>query len=152
MKNLLLPLLALAACIFSAGCPNPKPILPPVSFSLNSPFALQVGQSGEWQKMRGFTIKFDKIAADSRCPLGVQCVTAGRAEVVLTLTKSGESHTVTLPFTTTEAPESAADFQGHTVRVMGVSPFRTKDKDIKTNEYSVTLSVAEIPNSPANGE
>ncbi|MBC7774405.1 MAG: hypothetical protein H7246_03120 [Phycisphaerae bacterium] len=143
MKNLLFSALALMACLFSLGCPKPAPV--PVKFSVDRPFALQVGQTGECADVLGFNIKFEKVAADSRCPLGVECITAGKADVVLTLTKAGVSQTVTLPFTLPNGTSNVTDFKGHTVRVMGVSPMNVKDKEIKPEEYNILMSAMVTP-------
>jgi len=143
MKNLLLSFLALAMLTVSLGCP--KPAVLPVKFNLDRPFALQVGQTGEASDGQGFTIKFEKIAADSRCPGGVECITAGKADVVLILTKATESQTISLPFTLPNGTSNVTDFKGHTVRVLGVSPMKFKDKEIKPAEYSILLTVTETP-------
>lgn len=136
-------MLALSALIVSFGCPKPAPA--PVKFDLNKPFSLQAGQTGETAEIQGFTIKFDQISSDSRCPRNVQCITAGKADVVLTLSKAGESQTVTLPFTLPNGTSNVTDFKGHTVRVIGVLPFKLKDKEIKPEEYTITLLVSETP-------
>lgn len=136
-------MLALGALVASLGCQKPAP--PPVQFELGRLFPLLVGQTGESSQVQGFTIKFDKIAADSRCPKGVECITAGKADVVLTLTKSGESKTITLPFILPNGTENVTDFNGHTVRIMGVAPIKFKDKEIEPEEYSVVLNVIETP-------
>ncbi|MDX1912046.1 MAG: hypothetical protein SFV22_11195 [Saprospiraceae bacterium] len=125
------------------GCRQPAP--PPVVFHLESPFALKMGQTGVSDKTEGFAIRFDKIASDSRCPLGVQCITAGQAEVVLTLTKTGVTKTVTLPFTLPNGKDNVTDFEGHTIRVVGVTPFKQKDTAIKPEEYGVALTVIPTP-------
>jgi hypothetical protein len=138
-KILLFPVLLL---VFG-GCQKPAP--PPVSFELDVPFALQAGQTGQAAKVEGFSIRFDKIASDSRCPMGVQCITAGQAEVVLALARAGVEKTVTLPFTLPNGSSNVTDFEGYTIRVVGVSPFKQKDKEIKPEEYSVALKVIPTP-------
>jgi len=143
MKNLLFAAFTFAAFFISLGCPKPVPL--PVKFSLDRPFPLKVGQTGESEEIQGFTIKFDKVSADSRCPMGVECITAGKADVVLILTKAGEAQTLTLPFTITNGTSNVTDFKGHTVRIMGVAPMKYKDKEIKPDEYVITLSVIETP-------
>ncbi|MFN0216213.1 MAG: hypothetical protein ACKVT2_18290 [Saprospiraceae bacterium] len=141
MKNLIFLLLACIVCFFSFGCPKPVPV--PVKFSLDNPFSLQVGQIGELKEDQSFTIKFEKVGADSRCPVGVECITAGKAEVVLTLTKGAETQTVTLPFTMTNGTSNVTDFKGHTIRVLGVAPIKFKDKEINPNEYTIIVKVTE---------
>jgi hypothetical protein len=124
---------------------NTAPVPTPTLFSLNRPFSLAIGQSGECKEIAGFTVRFDKIASDSRCPKGVECITAGQAEVVLTLAKDGESTTLTLPFIIPNGTGNATDFKGHTIRVMGVAPMKFKDKVIDPKEYTIVVSVTETP-------
>lgn len=143
MKNLLFSFLALCALLCSLGCPPPPP--PAIKFGLDKPFSLKMGQTGESSDVQGFAITFEKVAADSRCPQGVKCVTAGQADVVVTLNKAGESETLTLPFTLTNGTTNVTDFKGHTVRVVGVIPFKIKDREIKPEEYVITLMVTETP-------
>ncbi len=150
MKNQAVLLLALCALFLNLGCPKPAP--PSVKFSLGRPFPLHVGQTAESADVQGFTIKFDKIASDSRCPQGVQCITAGKADVVLTLNKVGGSQNVTLPFTIPNGTSNVTDFEGYIVRVMGVSPIKYKDKEIKPEDYDIVLSVMPSPPKAKLGE
>lgn len=141
MKEIITLTGVLFAFLVLTGCPKPAP--PPVKFSLKEAFGLKPGQTGECADVLGFTIKFEKIAADSRCPKGVECITAGKADVVLVLTKPSGSQTITLPFTLPNGTSNVTDFNGHTVRVVGVSPFKFKDKEIMPEDYVVTLLVLE---------
>jgi hypothetical protein len=143
MKNLHLSILAFSILFSCLGCTDPAPA--PVKFELGRLFPLLVGQTGESSQIQGFTIRFDKIAEDSRCPKGVECITAGKADVVLTLTKAGESKTITLPFILPNGTENVTEFKGYTIRIMGVAPIKFKDKEIKPGEYSVVLNVIETP-------
>lgn len=150
MKKLLTPFLLFLGIIAGSGCQKPAP--PTVKFSLNRPFPLLVGQTAECADVLGFTIRFDKIASDSRCPQGVECITAGKADVVLTIGKTGESQTFTLPFTLPNGTSNVTDYKGHTVRVMGVAPIKYKDKEIKPEDYSIVLTVMETPPMAKLGE
>lgn len=141
MKNSTVSLSSLCFLLVLFGCA--KPIQPPVKFYLNRPFGLKVDQTGEFAENQGFTIKFDKVSSDSRCPKGVQCITAGKADIELTLGKDGAKQTVTLPFTLPNGTSNVTEFNGHTIRVVGVSPFKFKDKEIKPEDYVVTLLVLE---------
>lgn len=143
MKNLIYFSLALATLLVSIGCP--KPAIPPVKFTLDRPFPLKLGQTGESSTVKEFNIKFDKVSADSRCALGLVCVTAGQVDVVLTISIADESKTVTLPFIQPNGTGNVIDFKGHTVRILGVAPFKVKDVELKPEEYMITLSVIETP-------
>ncbi len=65
--------------------------------AVNQEFSLQQGQTAE---VAGFTITFRGVANDSRCPIGVFCITAGNAEVQLLV-----DSVITL--NTNHVPESA---------------------------------------------
>ena len=139
MKKTIVSMMAVAASFLFLACP--KPALKPVKFDLETPFALQVGQTGMSSEVEGFSIKFEKVSADSRCPKGVECIVAGQADVVLSLDKSGTAKTVTLPFTMTNGTTNVTDFEGYTIRVVGLAPEKFKDKEIKPEEYNIMLTV-----------
>jgi hypothetical protein len=48
---------------------------------LNEPFQLKVGQSATMSD--NFTLTFQSVVDDSRCPKGVECIWAGNASVVI---------------------------------------------------------------------
>ena len=144
MKSLLFSTLLCSAIMASFGCSSPA--APAAKFRLERPFPLMVGQTGASVEEEGFAIKFEKVAADSRCPKDVECITAGKADVVLTLSKAGVSETTTLPFTHTNGTSNVIDFNGHTVRVVGITPYKLKDKEIKPDGYTITLTVIKAPN------
>jgi hypothetical protein len=144
MKSLLFSTLLCSAIMASFGCSSP--VAPAAKFRLERPFPLMAGQTGASVEEEGFTIKFEKVAADSRCPKDVECITAGKADVVLTLSKAGVSETTTLPFTQTNGTSNVIDFNGHTVRVVGITPYKLKDKEIKPDGYTITLTVIKTPN------
>ncbi|MBN8680726.1 MAG: hypothetical protein J0M29_21055 [Chitinophagales bacterium] len=128
-------------CLLLACNTTPPP--PSTKFDLDRPFPLAIGQTGECKDVVGFTVRFDKIAADSRCPKGVECITAGQADVVVTISKGGESSTMTLPFTIPNGTGNATDFKGHTIRIMGVAPMKFKDKEIDPKDYNIMVLVTE---------
>lgn len=137
-----------AAFMANAGCKQDAPPPSAVTFDLNRPFSLALGQTGKSFETPDFTIKFDKIAADSRCPKGVECITAGQADVVITLSKGGVSETLTLPFILPGGTTNVTDFKGHTVRIMGVGPMKFKDKTLDPKDYNIVLTVIETPAPP----
>jgi hypothetical protein len=136
-------LFALSALFLSIGCTPP-----PVKFDLGSPFSLKIGQTGECNSVKGFSVKFDKVTADSRCPQGVECITAGRADLALTLSKDGASQPATLSFTIAEGTNNRVDFKGHTVRVIAVEPLRKQGVEIKPGDYTIQVVVTETPKVP----
>lgn len=130
------------------GLACPKPTVPPIKFKLDRPFGLNIGQTCELADSSGLTIRFDKIASDSRCPIGLTCVTAGKADVVITVSKDKASQTVTLPFIQTYGKENVLEFSGYIIRVLGVAPLKVKDVELKPESYAISLSVTLAPPPP----
>ena len=42
-------------------------------------------QYGESLFINGYTIEFEKVISDSRCPEGVTCITAGKAKILINI-------------------------------------------------------------------
>jgi hypothetical protein len=139
MRHLATFVFALAALFFSYGCPNPAPH--PIKFGLGKPFTLQAGQAAECAEVEGFIIALGGVLNDSRCPMGVECITAGKADIAIVLSNGGVQNKVNLSFTRPDGAESATVFEGYDVRVIGVMPFREQNKTIKPEEYSISFEV-----------
>ncbi|MBK7937039.1 MAG: hypothetical protein IPJ82_08055 [Lewinellaceae bacterium] len=96
MKNSLFALLAAFGLLSLTGCPSPGGDCA-VDFRVGESFTLDQGTTACLTGAESFTIRFDSISGDSRCPVGVQCIWAGRVDGVFTL-QSGKNtgSTVTL--------------------------------------------------------
>jgi len=111
-----LPLLALlAAC---AGTPLPEPIPD------NMPAGL-----GETVHVGRLVAEPRSVEEDSRCPIDVQCIQAGR--VVVNTRLNGDGWTETVPLTLGEAYAT----HGTTVTVVSVRPDKYSARDIPRAEY-----------------
>lgn len=141
MKNGLFALIAV--CVF-LGCPTPKHCN--ISFNLNEPFTLDQGATacligGD------FNLHFDQVSSDSRCPIGVQCVWAGRADVVLALATGVETQAVKTQSVTLASGDMSqggageTTFEGYTVRLENVAPPAQEGKKIEQKDYRVKLLV-----------
>lgn len=142
MKKTFLYQAAFVVVLITTACsstPPPEPVI----FSLDRPFTLAIGQTGSFKTMADFTICFDKIASDSRCPKGVECITAGQADVVLSIGKGGKSSTVTLPFIIPNGNGNVTQVEGYSIRVLGVSPMKFKDKELNPKDYNIVVQVTE---------
>jgi hypothetical protein len=83
--------------ILLAGCTSAPASLPSdIQRILGQEFTLPVGQTAVI-KSEGLALKFEAVTADSRCPLGAQCIWAGEAKSQINLT-----------FSTPETPSAAA--------------------------------------------
>lgn len=141
MKNLLTLLSAALVLLLGAGCPNPGGENHQ-HFSVNDAFTLAQGQMAHDKEDGSFSIQFDKVSADSRCPVGVECIRAGNADVVLTLKKGNESKTVTL--TTGDLGEGATmntSFGGYNIQLTGLEPGTKANQTIEQKDYKAKLLV-----------
>jgi hypothetical protein len=111
-----LPFLALvAAC---AGTPLPEPI----------PDGQPVGL-GETAQVGSLIAAPRSVTEDSRCPINVQCIQAGRLAVRTRIDGQGWSETV--PLTLGEAYAT----HGTTITLVSVRPDKFAERDIPRAEY-----------------
>ena len=86
-------------------------------------------------KSENLEIKFESNS-DSRCPLNVNCIQAGKAKIVLKITKDGNAQTLNLESKGLCQAEdgscgSEGAAHGYTVKLINVYPYPTEPK---TNE------------------
>lgn len=72
----------LALSVMTLSCGGPHTLPGPVTFTLAP------GQSASSENVR---VTFVRVVSDSRCPLGVMCVTAGDAVIEVTLAAGSDS-------------------------------------------------------------
>ena len=83
-------------------------------------------------------VRFDGVPEDSRCPVDVQCITAGNAVARLRLASGGDAQTVEL--NTTVGPKEATH-AGYTVRLVALRPEQTSGLRVTRGEYRAVLQV-----------
>ncbi|HEX8115889.1 MAG TPA: hypothetical protein VF521_01330 [Pyrinomonadaceae bacterium] len=105
-------------------------------------FELRAGQSTTFDRGR-LRIRFVRVASDSRCPLDVQCVWAGNAEVILELRLKGQRGTKTLRLNTNASPErpSEGSYGRYNLKLSGLAPQRRSSQEIRPGRYTATLQV-----------
>ena len=116
------------AMVAAMGCeesgePNDPPAPPPVSALIDTPFDLEIGQSAVLAA-DGFRIRFVGVVEDSRCPTNVQCVTAGRARVAISLHEGDRilgEHELTLDGGSTSGRDIAVE--RYIVRLDALEPY-----------------------------
>ncbi|MBP6827569.1 MAG: hypothetical protein KA165_13490 [Saprospiraceae bacterium] len=141
MKINLLAFFGLIVLLAGTGCPAPTSDCP-VRFDLNKSFQLGHGATACLSD-GDLTIRFDSIAGDSRCPLGVQCIWAGRADAVLTLGHAKNSQTATLSSGDTgQGGVRETVFEGYTIKLESVEPMTEQGKTIEPKDYRLMLTVA----------
>lgn len=141
MRNSLFALVTVFICF---GCPSPQHC--DVKFALNESFTLNHGATA-CLKNGDFTIRFGEVSGDSRCPIGVQCIWAGRADVVLSLTTGVETQAIKTQTVTlasgdmSQGGSGEVTFEGFTIRLENVEPPKQEGKIIEQKDYQVKLVV-----------
>lgn len=85
-------------------------------------------------------LRFDGVPHDSRCPVDVQCITAGNAVARLRLAGAGGGAR-TVELNTTVGPKEAMH-AGYTVRLVALRPEQTSGLRVTPGEYRAVLQVA----------
>lgn len=114
-----------------------------VTFQLDKPFTLEHNNAIPWEEDPSVRIRFDKTVADSRCPIDVICVWAGRAEVDVAFTQGGQTETKTLALGDLSGTSlsNIATFGDFTVELRNVLPAPKSDHQIKQSEYTLDVVV-----------
>jgi hypothetical protein len=110
-------------------------------FSLDEPFTLFVRQKAQVAELQ---IQFLGVSQDSRCPVDVECVWAGNAQITLRVSlKDGTKETVITINSYTEPRE--AIYEGFRIEFVDLRPVPRSDRPINPAEYRVTLKVSRVP-------
>jgi hypothetical protein len=112
--------------------------VPDVTASYGENFDLRAGGTAALRDTP-FSIRFERVVEDSRCPAGVNCVWAGEAVVRLHLRSGADSSTVDLR--TTDGPNREGSLQTFRVRLIRVMPAPRDGVQIKPDQYVATLSI-----------
>ncbi len=119
-------------------------------FAVSAQAAERVGRElkvkvGRTVTFRGETLRlrFAKVASDSRCPEGVDCVWAGNAEVIIEASAGGARSRRTLSLNTNAGQGRAgeATYRGYTVKLVGLTPYPKAGRKIRQGEYVAALLV-----------
>jgi hypothetical protein len=103
-------------------------------------FVLKPGQTIAIQHTN-IKITFDSVLNDSRCPIDVNCVWAGNAEVKLVL---GRKSKQTTAMVNTGIDDRHVAFRGYLVQLLKLNPQRQKGKAIAPSDYTATIQVSRI--------
>lgn len=109
-----------------------------VSTRLGRDVALHIGDMAAVEG-EGVTVEFVSVVEDSRCPVGVQCVRAGRVVVAVRVSRAGQAgEEVNLASDPKDA--TAKTVNGYTVALISVQPAKTVPGP-SPSEYVITLLV-----------
>lgn len=139
--RLLMPVVAALTLACSLGTqPGPGQhhfLIPPGEVELAEGQAVEVGLPNAPSTL---FITFDRVSSDSRCPADVQCVWAGDAAVLLSL--SGEaSGEVTLHFPTATVGPTSAEIGQYRIELKAVAPTPLIHSP-RPRRYRITLAIS----------
>lgn len=143
-----LPIVILMAVLLIAACSSDKPETPPtftpipvltLRIELGEVVSLSPGQSAEISG-ENVELAFHRVADDSRCAEGVQCVAAGTATVVMSLGgpdfDSGQTEFIVQPGGGGEVQAGP-----YIVELVSISPDPPPEAGVAAADYEVTFNV-----------
>lgn len=133
----------LSGCASTPVAPAAGGVTPTVEAELARDFTLGPGQAASIEGT-GIAILFRSVSADSRCPVDVQCIWAGDAAVVLTISSGSPREERDTTLHTTLDPKAVL-LGSYEVRLMGVAPAPRSGSPIAPASYRVTLRVTRLP-------
>jgi hypothetical protein len=92
----------------------------------------------------GLRVRLVRVVSDSRCPVDVNCVWAGNAELLFEVGARGWRGKKTLRLNTNASPERAGEGQygRYTLKLVGLSPQPRSTRKIAAGQYTATLLVS----------
>lgn len=116
--------------------------------SLDVPFELAFGQRVIIDETQ-YIVEFTMVTEDNRCLRNVDCVQAGRAGVLLTVTDSQNMRYQLVAYipglvATPYIFNDIIQFQGYRFRLMQVSPYPEEGQERDVAQYSIILEVETV--------
>ena len=106
---------------------------------VGEPFKLGVGQSVPIVDA-GFSVGFDHVTSDSRCPSNVECIWEGNA-AARTWAETSRADRTFFDLNTNPQFRGEASFIGFMVRLLNVAPHPFDGVNIDPKDYVVTMVV-----------
>ena len=117
----------------------PQPLSGGKEAALDQEFEIRIGERVSIKK-EGLTVSFTRVAEDSRCPEGVQCIWAGNGKILLRVSKA-RRRAATMRLNTGMEPRQD-DYRGYDVKLVNLNPYPKEGVGIKRKEYVATLIVS----------
>jgi hypothetical protein len=131
---------ALAALVAGCGGGDDDDFKLPsgTEFGLGVEVQLRIGQTGVISA-ESFSMQFQSVPEDSRCPINALCVQAGQATVQLVAQRSGfaaQSVALTIP-----GALASVSYAGYTVRLTKLEPYPVAGQPTNPASYVATFVV-----------
>jgi hypothetical protein len=136
MTRLLLAQILFAVSLHSAACSGQS--TRPSQTPLGAPFNLRSGASAVLEG--GLKVTFERVPADSRCPMDVLCIRAGDATVAITVSDNGRN--AVARDLRTDPAGSETSYNGYSIKLLSLAPYPRSDRQILPEDYVATLAVA----------
>ena len=146
--------LIVAAFLFFSGCQKDETILPMDELAMISANDKTVTIGEEifllmYESVTivpdGFSITFDAVPEDSRCPRGAVCIWEGRAVIKLTIENREACHEIFLETPNSQQSQGpAVNLFGRTIKLLLVAPYPNATHQITDKEYRIVLVVKEL--------
>jgi hypothetical protein len=153
MKNTLLmslPLLAILAVSCSKSNKEETPVCNGgvTEFNLDEPFYLCYGTEAHWTEDANFTVKFNDIFGDSRCPNDslILCVWQGRADagVVSSIWDFSQTDTLSAEGLSNAAIFDSTVFSNYKIELLAIEPYPTAtNSPIPQEDYKLKLLITQ---------
>jgi hypothetical protein len=129
------------AGLFSlAACGGRLELGPEEAALADARVTLAPGQSAQFGTGNVLRVTFRYIEEDSRCPVDVQCVTAGDAAALFRLERGAFTGGTTLH--TNETPRGIVIDENFAIRLVDVVPQPRSDRSIRASDYRVVIEVS----------
>lgn len=115
----------------------------PLSAQLGAPLQLKIKQEALFAA-ENLTVKFLKVAEDSRCPADVTCLQEGQATVVLQFVGGGQNQEKQIQLSQKASQEKLARaiVGNYSIQLLAVSPYPQTTAAIAPADYAITLLVS----------
>jgi hypothetical protein len=116
----------------------------PITAEIERPFDLHVGQGARFRN-GDLELWFRRVASDSRCPRGAQCVTAGEAMITLDgriMKGPPESFEVGIGSGASSDDSTARRaYDGYRIQLLRLEPYPEVGRAVDSTAYVATLRV-----------
>lgn len=151
-----LPALAFALCLFGCAATAPESGPPPAGggggggglpAGRSTELTMDMHTGARWPEA-GIEVALVRVASDSRCPAGTQCVWAGNATLDLTASRTDQTESFTLRFGPAGGDGSFApdivDRLGFRYEVVRLDPQPLAGQAISPLDYRATVRVTKL--------